>query len=182
MSKKENDIFKKNLEDVKPLKKSNKLSRPVPEISKKHLQKYKAPNSIKEANTPTEEKQSHTHALKVEKTNINKKLKRGKILVDRRVDLHGETLDSAEKIFQDTVFECFSKNKRCILFITGKGVGRTKYSEYSQNSLYFGKIRNNFLNWTQKTNIESKILSVEIANQQHGGDGAFFVYLRKNKN
>ena len=44
------------------------------------------------------------------------------------------------------------------------------------------KIRNEFLNWTHQKTINRKILSVEQAGTSHGGDGAFFVYLRKNKN
>ena len=48
--------------------------------------------------------------------------------------------------------------------------------------LFYGKIRNSFLEWVNINEVKIKILSVEKADLKNGGDGAFFVYLRKNKN
>ena len=46
--------------------------------------------------------------------------------------------------------------------------------------LYYGKIRENFFNWINRSDLQKYILSVEQAGIQYGADGAFFVYLRKN--
>ena len=53
---------------------------------------------------------------------------------------------------------------------------------FQNNKLYYSEIRNNFINWTSINKVQSKILNVQQAGPKHGGDGAFFVYLRKNKN
>ena len=45
--------------------------------------------------------------------------------------------------------------------------------------LYYGKIRQNFIIWISKNEVQQYILSVEQAGIEHGADGAFFVYLRK---
>ena len=72
-----------------------------------------------------------------------------------------------------------TSKKRCILFITGKGLNPPQ-NLLGEKKLYYGKIRNEFLIWTNNKAISKKILSVEQAGTSYGGDGAFFVYLRKN--
>ena len=68
------------------------------------------------------------------------------------------------------------------MFVTGKGSIK-KENDYShETKLYYGKIRNNFINWATHETIQSKILNIQQADIKNGGDGAFFVYLRKNKN
>ena len=59
-----------------------------------------------------------------------------------------------------------------------------KKNIYNSNKikLFHGKIRENFQTWIFEKEVSSKILKVTPAGFFHGGDGAFFVYLRKNKN
>ena len=120
--------------------------------------------------------------LKIQKTYINKKLRKGKILINKKIDFHGYSLEEAKELFLSTIINCFIKNYRCILFITGKGLNKKTTNTFQDNKLYYGKIRNEFLNWVSIKEVQSKILNVQQANSKHGGDGAFFVYLRKNKN
>ena len=107
---------------------------------------------------------------------------KNKIPINRKIDFHGCSLNEAKKIFFNTINDCFSKNFRCILFVTGKGLVK-KETDYPQDAkLYYGKIRNNFLDWANHSAVQSKILNVQQASTKTGGDGAFYVYLRKNKN
>ena len=48
--------------------------------------------------------------------------------------------------------------------------------------LYHGIIRSSFVEWARSKKFSKYILSFEQASIEHGGDGAFYVYLRKNKN
>ena len=120
-------------------------------------------------------------SFKVEKSRINKKLKKGTINVDKKIDFHGLTVEEARIKFIETIDLCFATNKRCILFITGKGM-KASSGALAEKRLYYGKIRNEFLHWESAQEVRSKILNVQQANLENGGDGAFFVYLRKNKN
>ena len=181
-NKDDNNTFIKSLTGVEPLKKNNKITKPIPKpiesntprIIIKETESDKVYEKIK--NVP---KQQQTA---IQKSDINKKLKKNKIPVNKKIDFHGCSLDDAKKIFFNTINNCFSKNFRCILFITGKGSIK-KETDHSQNAkLYYGKIRNNFLNWVNHNAVQSKILNVQQANAKTGGDGAFYVYLRKNKN
>ena len=45
--------------------------------------------------------------------------------------------------------------------------------------LFYGKIRESFMRWVTKPELLKFILSVERASTKDGGDGAFYVYLRK---
>ena len=181
-NKDDNNIFLKSLAGVKPLKKNNKITKPIP----KPIESNTPRTTIKEAESDKiyEKAKNVTTQQKIviQKSDINKKLKKNKIPINRKIDFHGCSLEEAKKIFFNTINDCFSKNFRCILFITGKGSIK-KENNYSQDTmLYYGKIRNNFLNWVNHNAVQSKILNVQQANAKTGGDGAFFVYLRKNKN
>ena len=181
-NKDDNNFFLKSLAGVEPLKKNNKITKPTP----KPIESNTSRIIIKETESDKiyEKTKNVTTQQKtaIQKNDINKKLKKNKIPINRKIDFHGCSLDEAKKIFFCTINDCFSKNFRCILFITGKGSIK-KENDHSQDTmLYYGKIRNNFLNWVNHNAVQSKILNVQQANTKTGGDGAFFVYLRKNKN
>ena len=120
--------------------------------------------------------------FQIESIPVEKKIKKGKILISKKIDLHGYSVNQARKKFFNEIEKCFYSNKRCILFITGKGIKKNTINDFQEKKLYYGKIRNNFLNWISEERVYSKILNVQQADIKNGGDGAFFVYLRKNKN
>ena len=175
------DIFLQSLINVKPIKKSNKNYKKVKPLIKKNLKKIQ----LKKNEDFTIESENiyqkpNKKIFKIETSILDKKLKRGKIPIDKKIDFHGMTLDQAKKRFFLTINDCFYSKKRCILFITGKGINKNNFSKIN-TKLYKGKIRNDFLNWINQKEVVSKILNVTPADAAHGGDGAFFLYLRKNK-
>ena len=97
-----------------------------------------------------------------------------------KIDFHGFSLEDAKTKFFETIDYCYYSNKRCILFITGKGAHKGE-DENESPRLYRGKIRSHLLNWVNDRTVVTKILNAEQAGFSYGGDGAFFVYLRKNK-
>ena len=177
-----NNIFLDSLKGVKPIKKSNKIIKSLPQPKKID---NKAVVLNNKRNEKILEKTKDTPALQelnIEKSNINKKLKKGQIIIDKKIDFHGYSLYEAKQLFLDTIKDCYIKNHRCILFVTGKGTNKRMMEGAYDSRLYFGKIRNNFLKWLDIKEVHHKILSVQQAGVKNGGDGAFFVYLRKNKN
>ena len=181
-NKDDHNVFIKSLTGVERLKKNNKITKPIPKtraskttkIVIKDIQGDKVYEQTK--NISTQQKTA------IQKSGINKKLKKNKIPINRKIDFHGCSLDVAKKIFLNTINDCFSKNFRCILFVTGKGSIRKEADRPQEAKLYYGKIRNNFLDWVNHNTVQSKILNVQQASTKAGGDGAFYVYLRKNKN
>ena len=112
---------------------------------------------------------------------INKELKRGKVKIDRCLDLHGYSLKEANDKFKEEVIKNYNNNKRCILVITGKGVLNKSNKEMNAPKLYYGKIKNSILTWINDIEIKNLILTYQDAGIEHGGDGAIFIYLRKKK-
>ena len=115
----------------------------------------------------------------------NKMLRKGQVFIDKKIDFHGKILSQAEDEFQKTVIESYKQKKRCLLFVTGKGLNKQKNlfdgGLDKSPKLFYGKIREAFLGWVKKPEMSKYILTTNKAGFEHGGDGAFYVYLRKNK-
>jgi len=181
MKKKQNDVFISLIKGVTPIKKNNKLEKSMPAINKstshqKHNKNELSFSGIKKIPTPP-----NISIFGIETNKTNKKLKKGKIPIDKKIDFHGLSLLDAENLFTNTINRCYKKNLRCILFITGKGVFKKTANDCGELKLYYGKIRSNFLIWAQKKELSKFILNVEQASINYGADGAFFVYLRRKK-
>jgi len=182
MKKKQNDVFISLLKGVTPIKKNNKLKKNIPEIYQNtSLQKIKK-NIMTASKANTISPKINIGKFEIETNKTNKKLKKGKIPIDKKIDFHGLSLLDAENLFIYTIRSCYEKNLRCILFITGKGVLKRNADDWGKPKLYYGKIRSNFLIWAKKKELSKFILNVEQANIKYGADGAFFVYLRRQKN
>ena len=188
-NKQDKDIFTHQVGKIKPLKKSNKNFEKLNLINiqnpKQNSLKKKPSNII--LNTKLETNFIKDSPTSFVKSNINtkissieKKIKKGKLPFDKKVDFHGLSSENAKRIFFKTITDCFYSNNRCILFITGKGLKKSIH-DTANTRLFYSKIREDFQKWVLEKNIVSKILYVQPAGFLHGGDGAFFVYLRKNK-
>ena len=89
----------------------------------------------------------------------------------------------AEESFSNTITHCYNNGLRCLLFVTGKGLFNGKKNDGANTpKLYHGVIRSAFFSWVKSKKFAKQILSYEKASAEHGGDGAFYVYLRKRKN
>ena len=182
MKKDEDDIFLKSLVGVSPLKKSNKVSKKIPKHNKSQLNKIQTTKTKPITPTLPNTNKKKIQKLKIEKNNNNKKLKKGKIPIEAKIDFHGMSYSDAQDLFFSSINHCFTNNKRCVLFITGKGIRKQKDSYAKDDRLYYGKIRNSFHQWTTTKGVQEKILNIQEAPINLGGDGAFLVFLRKNKN
>jgi DNA-nicking Smr family endonuclease len=182
MNNEENDLFLKQMTGVTPIKKNNRLyNKKIKDKNKIIKSKTNAKND-KTIEVEKKREVKHSH-FALESVNIGKNIKKNILKIDKKIDFHGRSLLEAEEIFSSTIVECFNKNKRCLLFVTGKGLFKTKDHDYDNKpKLYHGVIRAAFFNWVKSKNFSKHILSFETASIEHGGDGAFYVYLRKNKN
>ena len=116
----------------------------------------------------------------LEHINIKKNIKNKSFTIDKKIDFHGINLLESEELFSNTIKECYNGGLRCLLFVTGKGLFKVKNNkEDSPPKLYHGVIRSAFTDWVTSNKFARQILSYEKASIEHGGDGAFYVYLRK---
>ena len=183
MKKKDKDAFLKSIFETFPIKKKDRVEKEIPRNTENILKKNFEKKIHIHNHEGVTKKENSKNAFKLEKTPINKKLKKGRVAIEKKVDFHGLSVLDAEALFLDTVINCYNQKLRCILFITGKGVLKKDIKDINDNKnikLYYGKIRKNFFNWINRSDLQKYILSVEQAGIQYGADGAFFVYLRKN--
>ena len=94
--------------------------------------------------------------------------KKGKLEPDISLDLHGYTLYSAKLLLQKFISNCYEKNIRNILIITGKG----------QNNK--GALKEEVPKWLSDKFFNKYLVNFNVAPRQFGGEGALSVRI-KNK-
>lgn len=98
------------------------------------------------------------------------RFRRGRMDLDGRIDLHGMTQAQAHGALAAFVHRAWTQGRRCLLVITGKG-------NYSGG----GVLRQAAPRWLAEPVLARMILGVEPAQPKDGGDGAFYVLIRRRR-
>jgi DNA-nicking Smr family endonuclease len=99
------------------------------------------------------------------------RLKRGRHPIEGRLDLHGRTQAEAHRELADFVFAAHEAGRRCLLIITGRGLGPDGP----------GVLKTAVPRWLEEAALRRRILAVAAAQPRHGGAGAFYVLLRRQR-
>ncbi len=108
-----------------------------------------------------------------EKTRIN---------IIPKLDLHGSSLKESNKEVEQFIIESFNNGCKKILVVTGKG----KRSQSHNNPYISDKLGvlkysvPEYINSDE--NLNSKITKISVADIKDGGEGAIYIFLKKNKN
>ena len=99
----------------------------------------------------------------------------------RSIDLHGYTLDEANKTIEEFIKKAFSENVNKLIVVTGKGLhSENEKDPYVSKDLGILKYSvPEFI--TNDKDLMSKINEITDAKIEDGGGGAFYIYLKKNK-
>lgn len=96
------------------------------------------------------------------------RLKRGKLPVEARLDLHGLTQRQAERALSRFLAESQAAGRRNVLLITGKGRnGET------------GVLRREVPRWLNQPGNRDRVVAVSPARPKDGGAGALYLRLRR---
>ena len=105
--------------------------------------------------------------------------KENKSHITKSLDLHGFTLDEANKKVESFITDCFNQKVSKVIIVTGKGL-------HSQNdkdpyiSKEFGILKNSVPDFIKNNpSLMAKIKSITDAEVTDGGSGAFYVFLKK---
>ena len=109
---------------------------------------------------------------------VNKKnIRQEKI---KKIDLHGYTIEEANKAVEQFIQKCFDENVTKIIVITGKGL-RSKNVENPYLSKDLSILKYSVPEFIEsKLSLTKMIIETTDAKIEDGGSGAFYVYL-KNK-
>lgn len=109
------------------------------------------------------------------------RLRRGRLKIEGRLDLHGHTQADAHRALTEFVHRAYGRGLRCILVITGKGGEHNRDDDSIMPHRGKGVLRRQVPLWLGGE-LGRMVLAVESARPQHGGDGAFYVLLRRHRN
>ena len=109
------------------------------------------------------------------------KTKDKKTFKTKSIDLHGYTLDEANKAIENFIFESFLKNVNKLIVVTGKGLHSDNEKDpYVSKDLDILKysVPEFILNNNSLMTMINEITDAKI---EDGGGGAFYIFLKKNK-
>ena len=109
------------------------------------------------------------------------KHQKNKSLKVRSIDLHGCSLDEANKIIENFINESFSSNIQKLIVVTGKGLhSNNEKNPYVSKDLSI--LKYSVPEFIKKNEIlMSKIIEIRDAEIDDGGKGAFYIFLKKNR-
>ena len=99
----------------------------------------------------------------------------------RSIDLHGYTLDEANKTIEDFINKAYLENINKLIVVTGKGLHSDNEKDpYVSKELGILKysVPEFISNNSGLMNLINEISDAEI---EDGGSGAFYIFLKKNK-
>ncbi|PYE84451.1 Smr/MutS family protein [Pseudoroseicyclus aestuarii] len=104
------------------------------------------------------------------------RLKKGKLRPEGRIDLHGMTLADAHPALAGFILTSQAQGRRLVLVITGKG--RPKEGD-APMPVRHGQLRHEVPHWLNLPPLAQAVLQITPAHFRHGGEGAYYVYLRR---
>jgi DNA-nicking Smr family endonuclease len=149
--------------------------------------KKKIPNKNfekkKDTNNPDKNKQDWENFLNTKEKIPNKDfVQKRNIRYEKikKIDLHGYTIEEANKAIEQFIQKCFDENTTKIIVITGKGL-RSKNIENPYLSRDLSILKYSVPEFIENNkNLTQFIIETTDAKIEDGGSGAFYIYL-KNK-
>ena len=98
----------------------------------------------------------------------------------KTIDLHGLSLENANKVINDFINKCFYNNINRIIVVTGKGL-RSNNIDNPYVSKDLSILKHSVPEYIKSNiNLMKMIKNIEEADIKDGGSGAFNIYLKKN--
>ena len=114
-------------------------------------------------------------------SNKDLKLKEKTFLKTKSIDLHGYTLEQANKFIEDFIIKSYKESINKLIVVTGKGLhSQNKKNPFVSKDLSILKysvpefIKNN-------ESLMNVIKEIKDAKKEDGGDGAFYIFLKNLK-
>ena len=112
--------------------------------------------------------------LKITENNIKKK-------IIKKIDLHGFSLENANKVIEEFITQSFEEGVNKIIVITGKGL-RSKNDENPYISKNLSILKYSVPEFIKSSiNLMKIIKNINEADIEDGGKGAFYIYLKNFK-
>ena len=109
------------------------------------------------------------------------KEKKNKIQLEKSIDLHGRTLDEANKTIHEFILSCYSSNVKKINVITGKG-SRSKNKDNPYQSESLGILKYSVPEYIKsKHELKKVIKDIKQSDIEDISKGSFDIFLKRFK-
>lgn len=180
------ELFRQEFSDVKPLKKSNRVRNNKPLVDPRSKAVARRAAVTEESGAADQGVPDHqvvsddylemvkpTDMLSFKKPGVQdgvfRKLRLGKYEIEGRLDLHRKTVEEARREVHSFLSEAMSYDARTVLILHGKG---------ERNPERQAVIKSHVRKWLLE---HPDVLAFHSAKQKHGGVGALYVLLRKSE-
>lgn len=172
LSGEERELWSLATRDVKPVKKRARaaLKPPAPPKSGP-APRRRAAVAVIAAASPSPPKKKTAPVLGGGDPRVDRRAAKGLIPIERTLDLHGLTEAAAHSRISRFILGAHSDGLRLVLVITGKGAARGGEGR--------GVLRRRFVDWVEMEPLRSAIARVAPAKPNDGGEGAFYVFLKR---
>ena len=104
-----------------------------------------------------------------------------KIFKTKSIDLHGYTLEEANKAIEKFIYKSFKEKINKLIVVTGKGLhSQNEKDPYVSKEL--GILKYSVPEFIENNkNLMSIINEIKDASIEDGGSGAFYIFLKKNR-
>lgn len=102
-----------------------------------------------------------------------KRIRRGRVEIDAKLDLHGYTQDQAFAALTHVLFAAAARGDGVVLVVTGKG-GRRVDGEAAP-----GVLKRRLPDWLASAALKPIVSGMAQAHARHGGAGAVYVFIRR---
>ena len=107
------------------------------------------------------------------------KFKTKKRINSRTFDFHGYSLDEANQKIEELIGEAYRDGVNKLIIVTGKGL-HSENSKDPYKSIDLGILKNSLPEFVKNNNNLLKMInSMDVANIEDGGSGAFYIFLKK---
>jgi DNA-nicking Smr family endonuclease len=117
-----------------------------------------------------------------------KKIARGHVAIDGRLDLHGLREAEAHMRLRGFLRQAQAQGSRIVLVITGKGSDDDanapidwRTGDWNTGTSRRGVLKRNVPRWLTEPDLAALVVSFGPAHVRHGGDGALYVHLRQRR-
>lgn len=181
----EDALWRKVTRDVRPIrKKPPRAGDPGPELGETSREtaapvRSRRPGPSVKPTAPRARKGRSLPALQAGDPALDKKARRGRIAVEKTLDLHGLREIGARTRLIAFIETAAREGCRCVLVITGKGQPASEADPFAERPR--GVIRRRFEEWIDEEPLRSLVTRASQAQPKDGGAGAFYVFLKAGR-
>lgn len=158
-----------------PMPKPKPVKQPEPRLAAFEIGSRAKPKPAKHDLKPSIARSLASDPLQMDEKAF-RRMKRGKIRPEGKLDLHGMRIDTAHPALTRFILSAQASGKRLVLVVTGKGKDR---DEPGPMPVPRGVLRHKVPQWLALPPLAQAVLQVTPAHISHGGEGAYYVYLRR---